>query len=58
MHDLTVNVDLTRDYYNRLDAPIKAFYIFENSAHSPMFEEPQKFREILELWLSPLLFCS
>ncbi len=46
-HDLTVNIDLTKDYYNRLDAPLKGFYTFENSAHGPLFEEPERFREIL-----------
>lgn len=46
-YDLTVNVDLTRDYYNRLNAPIKGFYTFANSAHGPLFEEPERFREIL-----------
>ena len=47
-YDLTVNVDLSRDYYNHLDAPLKGFYTFENSAHGPLFEEPERFREILE----------
>ncbi|MFN3556630.1 MAG: alpha/beta fold hydrolase [Bacteroidales bacterium] len=47
-YDLTVNVDLTRDYYEQLNAPVKAFFIFEKSAHSPLFEEPEKFREILD----------
>ncbi|WP_372948544.1 alpha/beta fold hydrolase [Mariniphaga sp.] len=46
-HDLTVNIDLTKDYYNRLDAPLKGFYTFENSAHGPLFEEPERFMEIL-----------
>ncbi|MBE0655298.1 MAG: alpha/beta hydrolase, partial [Bacteroidales bacterium] len=46
-YDLTVNIDLTRDYYNRLNAPLKGFYIFGNSAHGPLFEEPERFREIL-----------
>jgi pimeloyl-ACP methyl ester carboxylesterase len=45
--DYTVNVDLTRDYYNNLNAPMKAFHTFENSAHSPLFEEPERFREII-----------
>jgi len=35
-------------YYEVLEAPAKAFYLFENSAHSPMFEEPQLFIEILK----------
>ncbi|MHC1702870.1 MAG: alpha/beta fold hydrolase [Tenuifilaceae bacterium] len=47
-YDLTVNVDLSRNYFNRLNAPMKGFYTFENSAHGPLFEEPERFREILE----------
>lgn len=46
--DMTVNAELTKDYYNRLHAPRKRFYMFENSAHGPLFEEPGRFREILE----------
>jgi pimeloyl-ACP methyl ester carboxylesterase len=46
-YDLTVNIDLSRDYYNRLNAPLKGFYTFDNSAHGPLFEEPERFREIL-----------
>ena len=47
-YDLTVNIDLIREYYNRLNSPLKGFYTFENSAHGPLFEEPERFREILE----------
>lgn len=47
-YDLTVNVELSRDYYDKLKAPQKGFYTFENSAHSPIFEEPERFRLILE----------
>lgn len=47
-YDLTVNIDLSKDYCNRLIAPLKGFYTFENSAHGPLFEEPEHFREILE----------
>ena len=30
-----------------LQAPVKGFYTFERSAHSPMFEEPEKTLTIL-----------
>jgi hypothetical protein len=30
-----------------LDAPVKGFYTFEESAHSPMFEEPERTISIL-----------
>lgn len=46
-NDLTVNYDLSKEYLMKLDAPIKGFYTFHNSAHSPMFEEPNRFLEII-----------
>ena len=47
VYDYTVNYVLTREYFEKLEAPIKGFYTFENSAHSPMFEEPEKMQKIL-----------
>ena len=47
-YDLTVNIDVSRDYYHKICAPMKGFYTFENSAHGPLFEDPKRFREILE----------
>ena len=41
-YDYTVNYALARAYADQLRAPLKGFYTFEQSAHSPMFEEPQK----------------
>ena len=46
-HDYTTNRDLAHDYFLRLNAPIKAFYTFHDSAHSPLFEEPERARAIL-----------
>jgi hypothetical protein len=45
--DYTVSYPITRAYYERLQAPLKGFYTFEHSAHSPMFEEPQLTLRIL-----------
>jgi len=47
-YDLTVNIDLAKAYYHKIKAPVKGFYTFKNSAHSPLYEEPQKFLEIIE----------
>jgi len=44
---LTVNKDLSKEYLNKLEAPIKGFYTFHNSANSPMFEESVRFVDIL-----------
>jgi pimeloyl-ACP methyl ester carboxylesterase len=46
-YDYTCAYPLVKDYFEKLDAPVKGFYTFENSAHSPMFEEPEKVRQIL-----------
>ena len=47
-YDFTVNADLSKIYFEYLKAPRKEFYSFEHSAHSPLFEEPGKFRHILK----------
>jgi len=46
-YDYTVNYDLQKDYFTKINAPKKGFYTFENSAHSPMFEEPEHFITIM-----------
>lgn len=47
-HDYTCVTQLVREYYEALDAPVKGFFLFEHSAHSPLFEEPQRARKILQ----------
>ncbi len=46
-YDYTCSYALAKDYLEKLKAPIKRFYTFEHSAHSPMFEEPEKMLKIL-----------
>ncbi len=45
--DYTCNSQLARAYFDVLKAPIKGFYTFDHSAHSPMFEEPGRLNDIL-----------
>ncbi len=47
-YDLTVNIDLSKAYLAKLNVPVKGFYTFNNSAHSPLFEEPALVRQIIE----------
>jgi len=47
-YDYTLNYNMAEDYFKQLDAPVKGFYLFQNSAHSPMFEEPEKFLNIIQ----------
>lgn len=46
-HDYTVSYQLAKDYVGRLTAPLKGFYTFEQSAHSPLMEEPGRALRIL-----------
>ncbi|MBP7570759.1 MAG: alpha/beta hydrolase [Acidobacteria bacterium] len=46
-HDYTCSFDEALAYFDRLQAPLKGFYAFEASAHSPIFEEPGRVCEIL-----------
>jgi pimeloyl-ACP methyl ester carboxylesterase len=47
VYDYTVSYPLAKSYFERLEAPVKGFYTFKQSAHTPFFEEPQKMREIM-----------
>jgi pimeloyl-ACP methyl ester carboxylesterase len=46
-YDYTCAYPLAKEYFGKISAPVKGFYTFENSAHSPMFEEPEKVRQVL-----------
>lgn len=48
-YDYTCCYELQKEYFDFLEAPEKYFYTFENSAHSPLFEEPEKAEEIIKL---------
>jgi pimeloyl-ACP methyl ester carboxylesterase len=47
IYDYTCNYKLAKDYFEKINAPLKGFYTFEESAHSPIFEEPEKVQKIL-----------
>lgn len=48
IYDYTVNHHLSEVYLEEIQAPEKHFYLFEDSAHSPIFEEPQAVLTILK----------
>ncbi len=48
IYDYTCSYTLAKDYFEQIKAPIKGFYTFEQSAHSPIFEEPEKMGHILQ----------
>jgi pimeloyl-ACP methyl ester carboxylesterase len=47
IYDYTCSYTEAKAYFEKLKAPIKGFYTFEKSAHSPLFEEPEKMQQIL-----------
>jgi pimeloyl-ACP methyl ester carboxylesterase len=48
IYDYTVNHSMAEDYLKKINAPIKGFYLFKESAHSPIFEEPKKMMQIMQ----------
>jgi pimeloyl-ACP methyl ester carboxylesterase len=48
IHAYTCSYLEAKSYFDPLKAPVKDFYTFWNSAHSPHFEEPQRMQKILE----------
>jgi pimeloyl-ACP methyl ester carboxylesterase len=48
IYDYTVSYPLAKNYFEQIKAPMKGFYTFGNSAHSPLFEEPVLVRRIIE----------
>lgn len=47
IHDYTCSYAEAASYVDALNAPLKRFYPFEHSAHSPMFEEPGRMMQII-----------
>lgn len=47
IYDHTVSGLLAKEYFEKLQAPLKGFYTFERSAHSPIFEEPLRMIKII-----------
>lgn len=48
-YDKTCCYELQKEYFDFLQAPETYFFTFENSAHSPLFEEPGQTAEIIKL---------
>lgn len=46
-YDGVCPVERTREFYNYLQSPEKQFTLFEDSAHMPHYDEPEKFSEII-----------
>ncbi len=46
-HDYNTPFALVEEYYDLLEAPSKSLIWFENSAHMPNLEEPDRFQDVL-----------
>lgn len=46
-YDYQVSYELAKEYLDSISAPEKAFFTFEESAHSPNIEEPERFVEVV-----------
>ena len=46
-YDYQVSHTLAREWFEKIEAPQKAFYTFEKSAHGTIMEEPEKFVQII-----------
>lgn len=46
-YDAITNPDLESQYMDLLQAPRKAFFLFEHSGHVACFEEPERFLEVM-----------
>lgn len=47
-YDYTCCYSLQEEYFDTVDAPQKAFYRFENAAHSQVYEEYEEGKRVLE----------
>ncbi len=47
--------ELAETYFNRLTAPEKELFYFENSAHAPPWEEPDRFFDVMVNQIKPRL---
>ena len=48
-YDYQISVALVNEFFKRIQSPKKELIIFEESAHFPNIEEPDKFNEIINL---------
>ena len=52
--DRQTNWELTRDYYEKVKAPLKRIFIFQNIGHNLNFREPKRFQETVLKEILPM----
>lgn len=53
--DRNTDAELAHEYFDAIQAPVKRFKWFEQSAHSPLFEEPQAFNAFMVDEMLPMV---
>jgi proline iminopeptidase len=53
-HDYNASSEVAHEWFEKVEAPVKQFVWFEDSAHMPMTEEPAKFLVSLVRFVRPL----
>jgi len=56
-HDMVTPTQLAKEYFDQIEAPLKAWYEFEESAHFPHFEKPGQFTKALSELRSSWVDC-
>ena len=56
--DYQVSATLAKDYFDKVSAPCKKLKWFENSGHSPMWEEPGDFNKLMITEVLALKGCQ
>lgn len=57
-HDMVTPTQLAREYFDRIQAPGKTWYVFDEASHFPHFEQPRKFTQTLVELKSSWHGCS
>jgi pimeloyl-ACP methyl ester carboxylesterase len=57
-HDHVIDATVSAAYFERLQAPAKTLLWFENSAHEPPFEEPEKFNRAMVDLVRPVVLAA
>ena len=54
-HDYQTTHEIAYEYYQAIIAPKKRFVTFERSAHTPFYDEPERFMEVVQELLTEAL---
>ncbi len=48
VHDKITVTSIVKEYYEEINAPVKKYFNFENSAHYPHIDEFEKYKSIIK----------